>query len=424
MNTRTANEAVLPEKSSPKSRNGILLIVITTAITFLLWFFATPGQPMVPLDRARHIIAGLSLNGFFLNFLLATRNKTLERWFNGLDKLYIYHKYIAIVSLGLLFVHAALSDSLKTSDQVNLRVVFGGLSLFLVVLVIGITLFDKKLTYEKWRITHKLMIVPYVFGLYHAYISSHISLLKLSGLSIWVGSTALLGILSAIYIIFFYQKIHFKHKGTVTKVSRLSPNVIEWEITLIHPIQFTKGQFIFIKVFQAGLENAPHPFSISGGDGKRIYLTTKISGDFTRQLYDSLEPDTKVTIDGPYGFIDFTKGKKNQLWVAGGIGITPFIAYLREDHPDQKIDFYYSYQGAEAGIYKDIIDEYQNNNKLFTAHFIDTSVMPFLSFEGYTLENGTSVFMCGPEKMIKGYVQYFKRNNKNADITYEAFSLR
>lgn len=407
-----------------KNMKGIVLIAVTTIITLLLWYFAVSVQELVPLDQLRHIVAGLALNGFFLNFLLATRNKTLEKWFNGLDKLYIHHKYIAISTVGLLFVHAALGDLLKTAGQENLGTAMGEIALIFLALLVGITLFAKKLPYEKWRITHKLLIIPYAFGLYHAYTSSHIPLLTLSSLGVWVGSTALIGILSAIYTIFFYQKIHFKDKGIVTKVTRLNLNTIEWEITLEKPIQFSKGQFIFIKVLQKGIENAPHPFSISGGDGNKIFLTTKISGDFTKQLYDSLAPSTKVTIEGPFGLMDFSQGKKNQLWVAGGIGITPFMAYLREDHPEQTITLYYSFNGSEAGIYKDQMEEYQKNNKSFTVHFIDTSTMPRLNFEGYSLENDTSIFMCGPEKMVKRFSQYFKQNFKDVDITYEAFKLR
>jgi predicted ferric reductase len=400
------------------------LIVVTTLVSFLLWFFAAQSELVDSVDRARHVVAGLAHNGFFLNFLLAARNKTLEKWFNGLDKLYVHHKFIALGTLALLFVHVVLSDQLKTTEEINIRVVTGGLAMFLLVVLIGITLFAKKMTYEKWRVTHRIMLPIYIIALIHVNLSSHIPLLQFSLLSIWVGLTALIGIMSAIYVIFFYQKSGFNYKGNVTKITRLSPNVLEWEITLTEPIKFLKGQFIFIKVFQKGFETAPHPFSISGGDGKKITLTTKISGDFTKQLYDSLELNTQVALEGLYGLMDFSHGKKKQLWVAGGIGITPFIAYLREDHPDQQIDMYYSYNGPDAGIYKEAIEEYQKRNKSFQVHFIDTSVEPFLSFEGYTLTDDTDVFMCGPEKMIKGYAAYFRKNNRNANITYEAFKLR
>ena len=407
-----------------KNIRGILFIAVTTLITFFLWFFAVSSASLAPLDQARHIVSGLALNGFFLNFVLATRNKTLEKWFNGLDKLYIHHKYIAIVTMGLLFVHAALGELLKTSDQVTLRGAMGSIAMVAMIVLVGITLFDKRLAYEKWRSLHKWMILPYVIGLFHAYFSSHIPLLGFSALSVWVGATALIGLSSAIYIIFFYQKVRFHRKGTVTNIVKFGPQIIEWEITLNSPIEFSQGQFIFIKVYQDGLEEAPHPFSISGGKDNKITLTTKVSGDFTAQLYDELNLGTKVAIEGPYGLMDFSKGKKKQLWVAGGIGITPFMAYLRDSHPDQEIELYYSYHGVDSGVYREYIEEYEKKNPSFTAHFIDTTTMPLLSFEGVPLQEDVSIFMCGPEKMVKSYANHFKHTLNKADITFEAFKLR
>jgi predicted ferric reductase len=219
-----------------KNTKGILLIAGTSLVTFLVWYFAALEQTILPLDRARHIIAGLALNGLMLNFLLATRNRTLENWFGGLDKLYADHKYVGIGTLGLLLVHAAMNELLKTADVPSLRTASGGIALFTLVVLIGITLFARNLPYERWRHTHKFMLIPYVIGLMHTYLSSRVPLLEFSGVGIWTAGTALIGLWSAIFVIFFAEKEHFKYTGTVTNISRLSPKVIEWEITLKKPI--------------------------------------------------------------------------------------------------------------------------------------------------------------------------------------------
>ncbi len=405
-----------------KSKKGLFLIAITTLITALLWLFAVPNQPMVPLDRARHVVAGLALNGFFLIYLLSTRNTTLEKWFNGLDKMLIYHKVIAICILLLLLIHVGLGDLLQSSDQVGIQVVLGNLAMLSLVLLVGIALFAQGMVYEKWQITHHWIILSYGIGLIHTYTSSHISLISFSPVSIWTAATALIGLLLAVYSIFYYQEKHFLHLGKVTKITRLSPKVVEWEITLDKPLHFNRGQFVLVQVFQQGFEHGPHPFSISGGDENKIVLTTKVAGDFTKQLYDSLEFNTWVAVEGPYGCLNFSQGKQKQLWVADGIGITAFISYLREEHPDQQIDLYYSYQGVDAALYKDLITEYQKKNENFTAHFVDTSISGPLSFERYTLKNDTDVFMCGPEKMVLSFLRSFKRNNLHANIYFEALS--
>jgi len=407
-----------------KNLKGILLISFTMIITLVLWITAIPAQEIIPLDRVRQIVAGVALSGFCLNFLLSTRNRTIEKWFGGLDKMYIYHRYLAIASLVLLFVHIAISDQIKTSDQVNLRIILGGLSLFIFVVIAAITLFDKKINYGKWKKIHALMLIPYIIGLIHVLISATYALLDFSPPSIWFLLTSVIGIASAIYTLFFYERIQFKHKGTVTKVTHLNPSVLEWEIALDKPVSYKKGQFIFIKVFQEGIDVESHPFSISGGDGSRIILTTKNSGDFTKQLYDSLKADAKVEIDGPYGFFDFDQGNQNQLWIAGGIGITPFMSYLRENQLSHTVDFYYSYQGEAVSVYIPFLDEYQRQNKNFKAHFIDTSTMKMLDFEGYSLQENTSIYLCGPQKMMDHFIKFFKKNYKNVDLHYEAFKFR
>jgi len=407
-----------------KNTKGILLIVVTTILTLVLWLTAIPNQDITSLDKVRHIVAGLALNGFFLNFLLSTRNQTIEKWFGGMDKMYIHHRYLAIISLGLLIIHAAMGDLLKTSDVPNLRIVLGGLALFIFLVIAWITLFNKKIKYNNWKKIHALMIVPYIIGLVHVLISSKYDLLNFSPLSIWFLLTTLVGLASAIYTIFFYEKTQFKHKGTVTNVSRLNPTILEWEIKLDKPMPYEKGQFVFIKVFQEGIDVESHPFSISGGDGSRIFLTTKSSGDFTKQLYESLKAGAKVEIDGPYGLFHFEKGNQRQLWIAGGIGITPFMSYLRENQVKQDVDFYYSYQGEAASIYTKFFEDYQRKNSNFKAHLIDTSKMDLLNFEGYALEADTSIFICGPSKMMEHFIKFFKKNYESVDLHYEAFKFR
>ena len=50
------------------------------------------------------------------------------------------------------------------------------------------------------------------------------------------------------------------------------------------------------------------------------------------------------------------KGKEKQIWIAGGIGVTPFISYIRENEKiDGNIDFYYAYTGEENAVHIDMM---------------------------------------------------------------------
>ena len=98
-------------------------------------------------------------------------------------------------------------------------------------------------------------------------------LFSLSLLSFLVGIYAILGLIAGFYIIFLYQQISFTHLGKIIGIKHLNHDTTELEIKLSKPFQYKYGQFAFLKIFQEGFEQAPHPFSISGGSGKTLYFT-------------------------------------------------------------------------------------------------------------------------------------------------------
>lgn len=57
-------------------------------------------------------------------------------------------------------------------------------------------------------------------------------------------------------------------------------------------------------------------------------------------------------------------------------------------------------------------------------HFHDTAVLKRLDFRDYPLKNeDVTIFMCGPDKMITGFANYFKKHYGQAEIIFEAFKF-
>jgi len=268
------------------------------------------------------------------------------------------------------------------------------------------------------------MLIPYTFGIYHAYFSSRYDLLQPTPLGIFTAITATIGFMSALYMLTMYQDMFFKYKGNITGIKRLGSNVIELELTLDKKIPYQHGQFIFIKILQDGIEKAPHPFSISGGDGKKVFISIKAIGDYTKKVYDSVQLNTPVTLDGPYGHLNFESGTQQQVWIAGGIGITPFLSYLQSQPVDRNIELFYTYHGQDNAIYKEFLQEYALTNQQFSVNFIDTAQVDRLSFENYSVPEHTSIFMCGPQKMLKHFAKQLKSCNKDLNINFEAFKFK
>lgn len=52
-------------------------------------------------------------------------------------------------------------------------------------------------------------------------------------------------------------------------------------------------------------------------------LIVKALGDHTDRLHETLKIGQNVKIEGPYGCFTFDDHYPEQIWIGGGIGITP-----------------------------------------------------------------------------------------------------
>jgi predicted ferric reductase len=143
-----------------------------------------------------------------------------------------------------------------------------------------------------------------------------------------------------------------KVQGVVTAVSSPAPDVTEIVCRLDGAWRgHQAGQFAFV-----GLERfeGSHPFTIASADhgDRSLSFQIKALGDYTRQLASRVAVGQAVTIEGPYG--RFVLGRQDpkarQIWIAGGIGVTPFLAWLDALRADPAaaptVELHYSTRGA------------------------------------------------------------------------------
>lgn len=412
-----------------KSWRGLLLIVTLMVLNFYLWFTATPIVPQ-PFDSIlAQAIGSAILLCFFIVFLLSMRIKILIRWFGGLDRLYFYHRWLAILPLFIILIHEELSEAIIEVFDVETVLLgeangAGETAQKIFIGLIVIALLSKFLKYEHWRFIHRLMIIPFIFGCYHAFYSATFDLFDLSPLSIFMLVIAIGGMVASAYMVYTYQWLAFMNRGKVTKIDRLNESTIEIELTLKRAYRYTPGQFAFIKVFQKGIEDAPHPFSLSGKQGKKIYFTIKVLGDFTQSLSQKLKVGTTIAITSSYGTLTMSKGGPKQIWIAGGIGITPFLATLRSgiDLP-QSIDFYYAYRNEKEAVHLDFLNNISKQYPHVRVHLHDSKKQGYLTFKGRSLSPDTEVYLCGPRFMVQSMIQQLKAQQPLLKIDYEAFTF-
>jgi ferredoxin-NADP reductase len=96
-----------------------------------------------------------------------------------------------------------------------------------------------------------------------------------------------------------------------------------------HP-PYNPGQFMIVQLLRDGTCSEPHPFTIaSSPTAESLSISVKSVGDFTSTI-----GETKITdmayIDMPFGVFSFlTYNALDMVFIAGGIGITPFMSMLR-----------------------------------------------------------------------------------------------
>src|SRR5205807_5365412 len=99
------------------------------------------------------------------------------------------------------------------------------------------------------------------------------------------------------------------------------------------------GQFVFVR-FGGGHGWEPHPFTISSAPQESLlHLSIKGRGDETQRLIDTLQPGVPARVGMAFGMFDYRRGGHKQVWIAGGIGITPFRSWIRAFPTEQPLEF-------------------------------------------------------------------------------------
>ncbi len=194
---------------------------------------------------------------------------------------------------------------------------------------------------------------------------------------------------------------------------------------------YTPGQFIFIKFLtdMPGVEE--HPFSLtSSPKDEKISIAPKISGDYTAKL-KNLKPGTLALVEGPFGAFSYQNSPRTkQVWIAGGIGITPFVAMAKtfEEGSGYETTLYYQTSTPDEAIFLKPLEHIAKNTPNFKVVATNTQTNGRLTAAQIAREvpdiKKVAIFICGPQAMMKDLrSQFNKLGVRNAHIHTEEFSL-
>ncbi len=126
------------------------------------------------------------------------------------------------------------------------------------------------------------------------------------------------------------------------------------------PFEFTPGQTLDISLPDARYqdeEGSQRTFSIasSPSDLPTFLVATRMTGSAFKRSLAEAPPGTPVEIDGPFGSFTLHRNPaKPAIFLAGGIGITPFRSIIKdavERKLPRKMVLFYSNRNAESAAF-------------------------------------------------------------------------
>jgi ferredoxin-NADP reductase len=148
------------------------------------------------------------------------------------------------------------------------------------------------------------------------------------------------------------------------------------EITISRPedFKFETGQYIQLGVPDLKYSDPKGKSRVlsiasSPDNDKEISLAFRKSDSGFKRTLMEMEDGAKVLMEGPHGFHTLPKDPERPLiFVAGGIGITPFLSMIRyaiKNGANTSITLLYGNQNRDRAAYLEELQNRENRNKCF-----------------------------------------------------------
>jgi predicted ferric reductase len=417
----------------------MVIVALISIIPVLLWIFAHLPISVYFSDFYLILlsigqIAGLvGLTMYSINLILSARLGIIENHFNGLNIVYKEHHKIGKYAFLLMILHPIFMflSRITVSFGYAIDLIIPGkdffvdlglISLYLISTLLILTLFAK-IPYHLWKLSHKFTGVVFVVAVFHSFlIPSTIS----SNKPLWFYMLLIViaGISAYLYRTVFFKLFVKRYKYTISTVKKLNEKVVE--ITLLptdinKKIEYYPGQFVFVSFKSEKVTDEIHPFSIASSDTNKIVIISKIEGDYTKNLME-IEINSEALIEGPYGRFSYHYfPNPNQIWIAGGIGVTPFVGMASSIKKESSfnIDLYncLKEETEKLGIPVRNINLkpfFSKNMGHITAKYIKENSKNF---------DVSEFFICGPNKFMNELrKQLTELGIKNGKIHTEEFN--
>ncbi|MEM1313450.1 MAG: ferric reductase-like transmembrane domain-containing protein [Pseudomonadota bacterium] len=390
--------------------------------------FVAPFVPTANILPAG--LGALSMSSMALALILAARWRLVDRLMGGPDKSYAAHRWLGFFALAGALCHWALASAVgegvlpvleDSGEDVGELAVLS-------LLVMTAAAMVRAIPYHLWKASHMLMGPVFLLAAYHTFFVA-------SPLAVGAAPWALMAVVSIVGAAAWMQTLRRKAEPTrLVAVERVEP--FEGGVDILFRADkrlppFRPGQFATLARNEARAE--PHPFTIAGGDDLTRRFVIRAAGDWTDEFVKTARPGDRFRLGAGVGrFLPQTGAERApQLWVAGGVGITPFLAALERMTPDDgpRVVLVYCFRArASAGA---IADVERHAARLPQVDLVSASdagdgrlTEERLAELARALPQDAQVYLCGPGGLKDMVVRVWRRLGRSGRVHGERFDFR
>lgn len=424
---------------------GPALIYASVGFALLLWLLASPvgsrvENPAAAIKSLANISAFSGVVLYAWSILLSARLLVFDSWFGGLDKAYKWHHYTGGLGFFLLTLHPLFLSirALMVGWPVstlwvigsNWQINFGIIPLYALAIFLPISIF-LRVKYGLFIWLHRILGAVFFLGFLHAFMATG-NMARFWPLWCYMFVVSAIAIAAFVYHSVLGVILPIRYRYLVSQVQDKGSGVTE--ITLTPSSQrllpFVAGQFAYVSFASHPDGDEAHPFSMARQPRtKELRFVIKNLGDYTASV-NQIKTGTKAWIEGPHGAFNFRTARKyRQVWVAGGIGVTPFLA-MAEALPKRKydVDFYYCVVTAKEACYEAEFAAIAKRNPAFKLKTFCQDKQGFIDADKLTKGvdvQATEFYICGPPPMMHAlHKGLLAKGVPNKRIHFEDFSMR
>jgi ferredoxin-NADP reductase len=204
-----------------------------------------------------------------------------------------------------------------------------------------------------------------------------------------------------------------EYSAKISSVKIQRGNIHDIVISLPEAMEFTAGQFVVIPVPGSG--NASFSIASSPVNNREIELAVEIKGGPRTTWIGTLKENDSITIKGSYGRFTL-QDEKSIVFIAGGVGITPFMSmlrWIRDTRQNINATLFYSCKTKNDVLW---LEELEEMDKLSNINIIITltrehpndwkhnigRINPDMITESVQNLDDTMFYACGSTQLIDG----------------------